>query len=274
MINIYSEIKETKIPIIMGILNVTPDSFSDGGDYYTKEKAVNHAIKLLEEGADIIDVGGESTRPGSKAIDANEELERVIPVIEELLYRKPDTIISIDTSKSEVAERAVKIGVSIINDVSGGIFDEKIFYISSKYNVPIVLMHMKGKPENMQLSPSYDNVINEISYYFEDRIKTALSYNVEKIILDPGIGFGKRVEDNYLIIRNLDKFKKLNYPILIGISRKSFLGKSLNLEIKNRDNSTIIAETLSAIKGAKVIRTHNVKNAVELKNMLTYLTKE
>ena len=258
----------------MGILNITPDSFSDGGKYYSRENAVRHGLKLLSDGADIIDIGGESTRPGSVSIEIEEELERVLPVIKDIISINPDICISIDTSKSQVAEEAVKLGAKIINDVSGGTFDIKIFNIAKKYNVPIILMHMKGKPDNMQISPSYDNVINEISYYFDERIKTALSNNVEKIILDPGIGFGKRIEDNYQIIKFLNEFNKFRYPVLIGVSRKSFLGNSLNIEIDDRENSTIIVETISALNGANIIRTHNVKNTFELTKMLSFLNKD
>lgn len=257
----------------MGILNVTPDSFSDGGKYLDEENAIKHALKLIDDGADIIDIGGESTRPGSIGVDTEDELARVLPVIEKILSLKSDVCISIDTTKSKVAEEAVKLGAKIINDVSGGIFDENIFNISSKYNVPLVIMHMKGKPKDMQNSPSYNNVIDEISNYFNARIKKSLYYNADKIILDPGIGFGKRIEDNYQILKNLEAFKKFNYPILIGVSRKSFLGKSLDVALDERNNSTIIAETISAMMGAKIIRTHNVKNAIELTKILQFLNK-
>lgn len=257
----------------MGILNITPDSFSDGGKYLTEENAVKHALNLINDGADIIDIGGESTRPGSLSVDTEEELNRVLPVIKKIISLKPDICISIDTTKSKVAEEAVKLGAKIINDVSGGVFDEQIFNISAKYNVPLVIMHMKGKPADMQNSPIYDNVIDEISNYFDARIKKSLYYNADKIILDPGIGFGKRIEDNYQIIKNIEVFKKFRYPILIGVSRKSFLGNSLDLELEDRNNSTIIAETVSALMGAKIIRTHNVKNTLELTKILHFLNK-
>lgn len=258
----------------MGILNVTPDSFSDGGKYFKSDSAVKHALELFQYGADIVDIGGESSRPGAENVSLDEELSRVIPVINELHSVNPDLIISVDTTKSSVAEEAIKNGASLINDISGGGFDKRIFKIAANYDVPIVIMHIKGKPINMQISPSYDNVIEEIYSYFEDRIQLALKYNAKKIILDPGIGFGKRVEDNYKIINQLKRFKKIDYPIMVGVSRKSFLGKSLNLEIIDRNNPTIIAETISVLKGANIIRTHNVQNAVQLKKMISYLNKE
>ena len=274
MADIYDKILQSKIPTIMGILNVTPDSFSDGGKYFTQENAFEHAIKLWNDGADIIDIGGESTRPGSESITLDEELSRVIPIVKKLHSVNPNIIISVDTTKSEVAEEAVENGASIINDISGGNFDEKIFKVAGKNNIPIVIMHLKGIPKIMQIAPTYDNVIEEISCYFEDRIDLALKYNANKIILDPGIGFGKRIEDNYKILNQLDKFGKWKYPLMIGVSRKSFLGNSLNLEVENRNNATTIAESIGAMKGANIIRTHNVKNAVELKKMISFLNKE
>ncbi|MCW8849538.1 MAG: dihydropteroate synthase [Melioribacteraceae bacterium] len=272
MADIYHKIKHNRTPVIMGILNVTPDSFSDGGKYFNKEDAINHALNLYSDGADIIDIGGESTRPGSESISLDEELSRVVPIIKELHSANPSIIISIDTTKSEVAREAIKNGASIINDISGGIFDEKIFGVAANDDVPLIIMHIKGKPKFMQNSPSYDNVIEEISEYFEDRIELALKYDVKKIILDPGIGFGKRIEDNYKIIKQLKKINKWDYPLLVGVSRKSFLGKSLSIKVENRDNATIIAETISVLNGANIIRTHNVQNAVELKKMISYLT--
>jgi dihydropteroate synthase len=254
----------------MGIVNVTPDSFSDGGKYYSKEKAIVHALNLLDDGADILDIGGESTRPDAEKVSIESELERVIPVIQDLVRVKPDVIISIDTTKSIVAEECIKVGARLINDISGGTFDDNMFSISSKYDVPYILMHIKDRPENMQKSPYYENVISEIINYFEERIEIARKNEVIKLILDPGIGFGKRIEDNYEILNSFNDFNKLGYPLLVGVSKKSFLGKSLNLNINNRENSTIIAETIAVQNGAKIVRTHNVKNAIELKKIVSF----
>jgi len=270
-LSVYKNIVDSSIPIIMGIVNVTPDSFSDGGKYNSTTSAINHAVKLIIDGADIIDIGGQSTKPGSKSVNINEELERVIPVINGILKEFPKTIISVDTSKSNVAEHAVKAGARLINDISGGTFDPLILNVASKYDLPFVIMHIKGIPQNMQDDPIYEDVIAELSKYFEERIKIARKNNVNKLILDPGVGFGKRVEDNFTILNNLNQFSVWNFPILVGVSKKSFIGKSLNLDIDHRENATSVAETIAIMNGAKLIRTHNVKNAVEIKKMYSSL---
>lgn len=272
MIDIYDHIVNSNSPTIMGILNITPDSFSDGGKFLDVEKAVDHGKNLIKNGADIIDIGGESTRPGALPVSVDEELHRVIPVIEKLCLEYPEIRISIDTTKSEVADEAIKAGASLINDISGGTFDPNILKVASKNDLPFVIMHIKGIPRNMQEAPFYDDVISEISAYFEKRLIAAKENNVDKIILDPGIGFGKRIQDNYTILNNISSFKEFGYPILLGVSNKSFLGKTLDVEINERTNSTIIAETIAVNNGANIIRTHNVKNSVELKKMTSYLT--
>ncbi|MHB8581397.1 MAG: dihydropteroate synthase [Ignavibacteriaceae bacterium] len=256
---------------VMGILNVTPDSFSDGGLYYDKDLAVNHAINMIDLGADIIDIGGESTRPGSEVVSAKEEIKRVIPVLEKIISEKPDAIISIDTNKKIVAEMALGIGAKIINDISGLTFDSEIADVVKKYNALLVIMHMKGTPKNMQLNPSYNNVIKEIYDFFYERIAFAKTRGIEKLFIDPGIGFGKRIEDNFEIIRRLGDFKSLGIPLMIGISRKSFLGKALNLEVNLRDTATTIAESISIKNGARIIRTHNVNYGVQVCKLLNYL---
>lgn len=271
MIDFYNYLLSSKIPLIMGIVNVTPDSFSDGGKYFDKNSAVNHAINLIELGADIIDIGGESTRPGAEIISTNEELNRAIPVIEEIRKIDKNIFISIDTTKSEVAKEAINCGVNLVNDISAGSFDPRILEVVKESEIPYVLMHMKGKPQNMQNEPFYNNVVGEVYDFLKEKIIELNSKGIKKIIIDPGIGFGKRIEDNFDILKNLNKFLNLNKPILVGISKKSFLGKSLNVDIDSRENSTIISETFSVIKGAKIIRTHNVKNAVELKTIFNYL---
>ena len=272
MIDIYDHIVNSNSPTIMGILNITPDSFSDGGKFLDVEKAVDHGKNLIKNGADIIDIGGESTRPGALPVSVDEELHRVIPVIEKLCLEYPEIRISIDTTKSEVADEAIKAGASLINDISGGTFDPNILKVASKNDLPFVIMHIKGIPRNMQEAPFYDDVISEISAYFDKRLIAAKENNVDKIILDPGIGFGKRIQDNYTILNNISSFKELGYPILLGVSNKSFLGKTLDVEINERTNSTIIAETIAVNNGVNIIRTHNVKNSVELKKMTSYLT--
>jgi len=268
---IYEKIKSSEKPVIMGILNVTPDSFSDGGKFFDHGSAFEHAVSLINNGADIIDIGGESTRPGAESVEAEEEIRRVVPVIKKLHDEYPGTVISIDTTKSKVAAEAADNGASIINDISGGGFDKDMLPLAGEINLPFVIMHIKGTPRNMQNDPSYENVIDEINNYFKISIYRALDNKVEKIILDPGIGFGKRISDNYEIISRVSEFKKWDYPVMIGLSKKSFLGKSLNLDIEERANSTIITETISVLNGADIIRTHEVKNTAELKKIISHL---
>ena len=268
--NLKSSGKEFEPPLIMGILNVTPDSFSDGGNYFSKEKALKHALEMFEQGADIVDVGGESTRPGSEPVSLQEEIRRVIPVINEILLQKPDSFLSIDTTKSAVALEACKAGVKIINDISGLTFDPEIMHVAKEFSASLVIMHIKGTPRNMQVNPYYNNVISEIYIFLEEQIQKAKDAGVEDIIVDPGIGFGKRVEDNFEILKNLSEFNRLSYPVLVGLSRKSFLGKVLDLDISERDTATSIAETIAIINGASIIRTHNVTNAVNARKLLNY----
>ena len=243
----------------MGILNITPDSFSDGGKYYNLENAIEYALELVKQGVDIIDVGGESTRPGAKSISLNDEINRVIPVIKSI--RSVSSIpISIDTYKSKVAKIAIESGANIINDISGLNFDSKMIDIVKEYNVPIVIMHIKGTPLNMQINPHYDNIIDEIISYFEKRINLCLDYGIPKthIILDPGIGFGKQINDNFTLIRKLNTFRELGYPILIGPSRKSFIGLTLDLPVEDRLEGTAATITASIMNGARIIRVHDV----------------
>ena len=243
----------------MGILNITPDSFSDGGKYYNLDNAVEYALELVKQGADIIDVGGESTRPGAKAISLDDEINRVVPVIKSI--RSVSSIpISIDTYKSEVAQIALDSGANIINDISGLKFDSKMIDVVKEHNVPIVIMHIKGTPLNMQINPYYDNIIDEIKSYFEKRINLCLDYGIPKthIILDPGIGFGKQLNDNFTIIKELNTFIELGYPILIGPSRKSFIGLTLDLPVNDRLEGTAAAITASIMNGAHIVRVHDV----------------
>lgn len=259
--------KNCNFPLIMGILNVTPDSFSDGGKYFGKVKAVEKAYSLINDGADIIDIGGESTRPGAGKISVDEELKRVLPVIEEISKNSPDVYISIDTTKSKVAEAAVQSGASIINDISGMTFDPEIVSVAKKYNTGIIIMHIKGTPAYMQINPYYEDVISEIYDFLSTQTEIAKMNSIKNIWIDPGIGFGKRIEDNIEIIKRLKDFSGLGFPILIGLSRKSFLGKILDNSVEERDIPTLIAESFALRNGAKIIRTHNVKNAVQLKNI-------
>ncbi len=246
---------------IMGILNVTPDSFSDGGKYYTVENAVKRVHEMVREGADIIDIGGESSRPFSSPVSEEEELGRIIPVLENLDDLKVP--ISIDTYKPRVAEEALKRGASIVNDIYG-LRKEGMAEVIKDYDAAVVIMHMKGEPKNMQLNPTYEDTVAEIIRFLRNRIEFAISKGIEedKIIIDPGIGFGKRVEDNLVILKNLNSFKSLGKPILIGTSRKSFIGKILNLDIEERLEGTIASNIVAVLKGASIVRVHDVKENI------------
>lgn len=245
---------------IMGVLNVTPDSFFDGGKYINTEKAVVHGLNLIEQGADILDIGGESTRPGALPVGTDEELKRVIPVIEEISKRAKIPI-SIDTYKAKVAEEAINAGASIINDISGLNFDPQMPYVAAKYKTPVIIMHIKGTPQDMQKNPHYDALIPEIIEYLRAAIIKAKETGVEedKIIIDPGIGFGKLPEHNLEIIKNLKEFNLLSKPILIGVSRKSFIGKILDdAPPERRLEGTAAAVAVSIINGANIVRVHDV----------------
>lgn len=246
--------------LIMGILNVTPDSFSDGGEYYNKEKAIKRGVEMEEEGAHIIDVGGESSRPGAEEVPEEEERKRIIPVIKEL-RKRVKCWISVDTYKARIAEEAIDNGADIINDISGLRFDPEMINVLKRKNVPVVIMHMKGTPKIMQLNPYYENVIQEIKEFFKERLDYLIQndINPERSILDPGIGFGKRQEDNEKIIANLDKFSELNRPLLLGVSRKSFIGNILNLPPKDRLEGSISSGIIGVLNGAHILRVHDVK---------------
>jgi len=248
-----------KRTLLMGVLNVTPDSFSDGGLFFDKEKAKAHGLRMVEEGADIIDIGGESTRPGSKPLELKEELRRVIPVIDSIA-KEVDVPISIDTYKSTVAQRAIEAGAEIINDISGLNFDQSLAKVAAKEDTPLVLMHIRGTPETMQKDVHYDSLFSEILQCLKVSIQRAESAGLDprQIIIDPGIGFGKTVEDNLLIIKNLFEFRILGKPILLGTSRKSFIGKILNTEVGDRLEGTLSSAAIGVLNGAHIIRSHDV----------------
>jgi len=269
-----NDFKEFEEPVIMGILNLTPDSFSDGGMFTSFDSAISHAEVMIRSGASIIDVGGESTRPGASKVDINAEIDRVLPVIEKI-KREFDVLISIDTYKDKVAELSVKEGgADIINDISALSFSKDMADVVARLNVPVVLMHIKGTPEDMQKDPFYHDVISELTDYFNERIRFAVSKGIkrEKIIIDPGIGFGKRFKDNIEIIRNIDKLKSLNLPILIGLSKKSFLGTISGIQDPyEREIETVTANIISANNGASILRVHNVENCARSLKVLKEL---
>jgi dihydropteroate synthase len=249
---------------IMGVLNVTPDSFSDGGRFFNRDKAVEQGLALVSDGADIIDIGGESTRPYSEFVSEDKELERVVPVIE-ALSKEIDKPISIDTCKAGVAHAAIKAGASIINDISALRFDNHMASVAVETGVPVILMHMQGTPGNMQDKPFYQNLIPEILDFLKTAIAGAIKAGMkrEMIILDPGIGFGKDFDHNLKIIRDLDQFASLDMPILLGTSRKAFIGRILGKDPDERDIGTMASVSAGIINGAHIVRVHNVKMAVD-----------
>ncbi|MEA3314122.1 MAG: dihydropteroate synthase [Caldisericota bacterium] len=257
-----------KEKFIMGILNITPDSFSDGGLYNSIEKALKHVQTMIQEGADIIDIGGESTRPGAEKITEEEEKKRTIPIIKEIRKNFPDIPISIDTYKASIAEEALKNGADIINDISGLQFDEKMQNIAREFDAPVIIMHIKGTPKNMQQNPQYEDIMKELLEYFDERINALTDFGIKKIIIDPGIGFGKRLEDNLKIIKNIEEFSIFNLPILLGVSRKSFIGNVLNKTVENRLYGSAAANAYVLLKGANIIRVHDITPHKDLIKML------
>lgn len=253
---------------IMGVINITPDSFSDGGLYFDKDKALERGLQLVEAETDIIDIGGESTRPGSEPVSPEEEIRRVVPLIT-ALRKRTETLISIDTTKSEVAHAALDAGADIVNDISALRFDPRMAPLLAEQNVPVILMHMKGTPKTMQVNPTYENVLLEVKAFLEESLNIALASGIkkERIIIDPGIGFGKSIKHNLVLINNLHILEELERPILIGISRKSFIGTILDSPPEERLEGTIASAILSVIHGAHILRVHDVasvKKAVQV----------
>jgi dihydropteroate synthase len=250
--------------LIMGVLNVTPDSFSDGGNFFDAENAVEHGLRMAAEGAHIVDIGGESTRPGAQAVAPEEELRRVIPVIEQL-RRKSEVIISIDTSKAEVARAAIQAGASIVNDVTGGRGDKDMIPLIAETKSAFIIMHMQGTPQTMQTAPQYRNVVSEVSDFFRQQYARAIVYNIDTmaIAFDPGIGFGKTLEHNLELLAQLERLRASDRPIVIGVSRKSFLGKLINsAQMSDRLAPAVALTSLLRTRGADVLRVHDVKENV------------
>ncbi|MCF7809469.1 dihydropteroate synthase [bacterium] len=260
--------------LIMGILNVTPDSFSNGGETFGQDAALRKALEMIENGADIIDIGGESTRPGSLPVLADEEMRRVIPLIEEI-SKQSNVCISIDTNKSEVAREALNSGAHIINDISAGSFDKQITGVAADHSAGVILMHIKGTPRNMQQNPLYDDVVGEIKEYLKNAVKRFEDAGVsrESILVDPGIGFGKNLEHNLELIRNIAEFREIAAGTLIGTSRKSFIGLLTGRDVKNRLAGTLASVVCSVMYGADVVRVHDVKavaDALKVVDELVY----
>ena len=270
-INCKGQLIDLSQPKIMGILNVTPDSFYDGGRLKSDTDIIKKVGKMLEEGATFIDVGGYSSRPNAKHINESEEEKRVLPVIELLVQEFPDILISVDTFRSEVAKHAITSGASMVNDISGGSIDNKMFETVAKLKVPYILMHMQGTPQNMQQNPVYKDVVHNLIFYFSKKIAQLCTLGMSDIILDVGFGFGKTLEHNYQLLKYLNLFKNLEVPILTGISRKSMLWKLLETSPEMALNATTVANTLALMKGTHILRVHDVKEAMEAVKITSFL---
>jgi len=257
--------------IVMGILNITDNSFYDGGQYNSEEKILSHTKKMLEEGASIIDLGAQSSKPDSEPISEKEETEKLVSTIHLLKQNFPEIIISIDTYRSKVAEKCINSGADIINDISAGEMDEEMFATISKLKVPYIIMHMKGTPKMMQNNPKYNNVTEEVFSYLEKKVNELKQLGVTDIIIDPGFGFGKTIKHNYQLLNHLEKFTQLGVPLLIGASRKSMIYNLLETNAENALNGTTVAHTIALQKGINIIRTHDVKEAMECIKIVNFV---
>jgi len=272
-INCKGQLIDISTPKVMGILNVTPDSFHDGGQYKDEKSILNQVETILNEGATFVDIGGYSSRPGADFVSENEELNRVVPVVELILKHYPETLISIDTFRSEVAKKSIEAGAAIINDISAGLLDENMISTVGQLGVPYIMMHMKGNPKTMQQLTDYDDLVKDINSYFAERIAKAHAAKINDIIIDPGFGFAKTTEQNYELLNNMELLQIVDKPILAGVSRKSMIYKTLNTTSENALNGTTALHMVALQKGAKILRVHDVKEAVECVTLFNQLTK-
>jgi dihydropteroate synthase len=262
-LNCRGKIKNLSTPLVMGILNIAPDSFYDGGRYTDIHSMLNKAASMVSEGADIIDVGAASTRPGAALIDPTNEINKLRPALKHLNREFPDTIISVDTYHSSTVAMAIDEGAHMINDISAGSFDPQMFATIAAYNIPYIIMHIQGTPETMQLNPSYDNIINDMVGYFSRKIIELNNLGVHDVIIDPGFGFGKTLEHNYHILSEMDFLRMFERPILVGLSRKSMINRVLSINPEKALNGTTVLNTIALMKGADILRVHDVKEARE-----------
>jgi len=262
-INCKGNLIDLLVPKVMGILNITPDSFFDGGNYTNHAAILNQVEKMLLEGVTFIDIGAYSSKPGAEFVSEEEELARLLPVIELILAKFPETLISVDTFRSEVAKQAIAKGAALINDISAGLLDDKMLETVAQLQVPYIMMHMKGNPQTMQSLANYEDVVKEVLFYFSERINAARSFGLNDIIVDPGFGFAKTLEHNYEIMQKLAYFSILEMPILVGVSRKSMVYKLLESTPQEALNGTTVLNTVALQKGAAILRVHDVKEAVE-----------
>jgi len=267
-INCKNKLIDFSTPKVMGILNCTPDSFFDGGKYHNQKEMLAQVEKMLLEGAAFIDVGAYSSRPGAAHISEEEELQRIVPVIQLLVKEFPEILISVDSFRSVVAKECILLGAAMVNDISAGEMDDNMFDTIATLQVPYAMMHMQGSPQNMQINPVYENVVNDILYYFSGKIAKLRSLGIHDIIADVGFGFGKALGHNYQLLNHLELFKNLEVPTLVGLSRKSMLSKPLGINTNQALNATTAAHTIALINGANILRVHDVKEAVEVIKVL------
>ncbi|TMM57935.1 dihydropteroate synthase [Maribacter algarum] len=274
-INCKGELIDLNLPKIMGILNITPDSFFDGGKYKDEKSILLQTKKMLEEGATFIDLGAYSSRPGAEVVSEEEELARILPIVELLTREFPQIVLSIDTFRSNIASKCLEAGAALINDISAGRIDHKMLPTIVKNRVPYIMMHMKGTPQTMQQETNYKELLTDILYYFSERVSTARALGIHDIIVDPGFGFAKTKEQNFELLQKLDLFQSLNLPILAGVSRKSMIYKTLETNAENALNGTTALNMIALSKGANILRVHDVKEAVECvklyKNLNNYV---
>ncbi|WP_338645233.1 dihydropteroate synthase [Flavobacterium sp. KS-LB2] len=262
-INCKGILVDLSSPKVMGILNVTPNSFFDGGKYKNEIEILAQVEKMLLDGATFIDIGAYSSKPNAEFVSVQEEVSRVVPVVNLILKHFPETIISIDTFRSEVAKASIESGATIINDIAAGNLDDRMFEIIAKYNVAYIMMHMRGNPQTMQTLTDYDDIIKEMLFYFSEKVAEARRFGINDLIIDPGFGFAKTTAQNYEIFQKMELFNMLELPLLVGISRKSMIYKTLGTTIENALNGTTVLNTLALTKGAKILRVHDVKEAME-----------
>ncbi|PBJ07373.1 dihydropteroate synthase [Flavobacterium sp. ACN6] len=263
LINCKGELIDLSIPKVMGILNVTPNSFFDGGKYKNEDEIISRVDKMLSEGAAFIDIGAYSSKPSAEFVSEQEEIDRIVPAIELILKYFPKALLSIDTFRAEVAKASIESGAAIINDIAAGELDDKMFEVIAKYNVPYIMMHMRGNPQTMQSLTHYDDIIKEMLFYFSEKVKKARALGINDLILDPGFGFAKTTDQNYQVMQKMELFNLLELPVLVGISRKSMIYKTFNTTAQEALNGTTFLNTIALTKGAKILRVHDVKEAVE-----------
>ncbi len=273
-INCKGQLIDLASPKVMGILNVTPNSFFDGGKYKNESEILTQVEKMLNDGATFIDIGAYSSKPNADFVSESEELQRMVPIVNLILENFPETLISIDTFRSKVAEVCIENGAAIINDISAGNLDDKMLEIIAKYNVPYIMMHTRGTPQTMQTMTNYENIVKEMLFYFSEKVAKARSLGINDLILDPGFGFAKTVEQNYEVLQKLELFTTLDLPLLVGFSRKSMIYKTLNTSAEEALNGTTVLNTLALINEAKILRVHDVKEAMECITLYTKTTQK